>query len=106
MRVGLVVCGLVLGAPGAMAQDLNSMMRAQELATVLAAETVCGLTLDQAGIEAWIAQNVADTDLSFAGTLQVMTQGAAFQANGMTAAAKTAHCAAVKRTAGTMGLIK
>jgi hypothetical protein len=82
-----------LAAPAAHAQDLESMMRASELATVIGSETLCSLTLDQPGIETWIAKNVAPDDLSFASQLQTMTMG-------------QEHCAAVRQTAKAMGLIK
>ncbi len=85
---------------------MESMGRAQELGTVLGSENLCDLTLDQAGIEAWIAANVAPDDLSFASNLQTMTMGQEFQQNNMSASSKTAHCAAVRQSARTMGLIK
>jgi hypothetical protein len=96
--------GLILSAPG-VAQDLNSMMRANELGAVLASEGVCKLSLNQAGIEAWIAANVAADDLSFAPNLSVMIMGQEHQIQGLSDSAKIAHCAAVRQTAKTMGLI-
>lgn len=97
---------LMISTASATAQDLDSMMRASELGTVIGSEELCGLTLDAAGIEAWIATNVAKDDLSFASTLQTMTMGQEFQQRDMTVSAKVAHCAAVKQSAGAMGLIK
>jgi hypothetical protein len=105
MRVLVFVLAGV-AATAANAQDLNSMMRASELGNVIASEELCGLTLDQTGIEAWIAANVAKDDLSFAGNLQTMTMGQEFQQRDMSASAKIAHCAAIKQAAGAMGLIK
>ncbi len=102
----LIFAATLLTTTSAVAQNLDGMMRANELATILASETLCGLTLDQPGIEAWIAANVAPDDLSFASQLQSMTMGQEFQMKNMTASAKTAHCAAIRHTAGTMGLIK
>ena len=93
-------------ATTATAQNLDGMMRANELATVIGSEALCDLTLDPAGIEAWIAANVAPDDLSFASQLQTMTMGQEFNQRNMTASAKIAHCAAVRQTAGTMGLIQ
>ena len=87
-------------------EKMESMARAQELGTVLGSEDLCDLTLDQAGIEAWIAANVAPDDLSFASSLQTMTMGQAFQQDNMSTSSKTAHCAAVRQSARTMGLIK
>jgi hypothetical protein len=87
-------------------KTMASMSRAQELGAVLGSEKLCDLTLDQAGIEAWIAANVASDDMSFATNLQTMTMGQEFQQQSMTASSKTAHCAAVRQSAQTMGLIK
>jgi hypothetical protein len=85
---------------------MESMGRAQELGTVLGSERLCGLPLDQAGIEAWIASNVAPDDLSFASNLQAMTMGQEFQQNNMSTSSKIAHCAAVRQSAKAMGLIQ
>ncbi len=104
IRAATIAIALIYGQ--ANAQDLDSMMRANELATVIGSEAYCGLTLDSAGIEAWIKANVAPNDLSFASTLQTMTMGQEFQQQEMSASAKIAHCAAVRQTAGAMGLIE
>lgn len=100
----LLVPSLVFGED--IEKQMESMSRAQELGTVLGSEIFCDLTLDQAGIEAWIAANVAPDDLSFASSLQMMTAGQEFQQKDMSASSKTAHCAAVRQSARTMGLIK
>lgn len=88
------------------AQQMKSMGNATGLGTVLASEEPCGLILDPVVIEAWIAANVDKSDLSFASTLNLMTMTYAAQVTGMTASAKIAHCATVKMTAGSLGLIK
>ena len=103
-RTSLLVA--LLAAAPASAQNLDGMMRANELATVIGSEALCDLTLDQAGIEEWIAKNVAPDDLSFASQLQTMTMGQEFNQKNMSASAKIAHCAAIRQTAGAMGLIK
>lgn len=93
----------------ASAQDsspIASLARASELGAILGSEELCGLTLDQAGIEAWIAANVAKDDLSFATNLQTMTMGQKYNSEGMSASAKIAHCAAVKQSATAAGLIR
>lgn len=102
----LALIALCAAALPACAQDLASMQRAQELGMIIASEDICDLALDQTGIEAWIAANVPEGDMSFASNLSLMTQGAAFQLQGMSAAAKTAHCTAVRRTASAAGLIR
>ena len=87
-------------------QKMKSMSNAVNLGTVLASEQPCGLTLDPAGIEAWIAKNVDKSDLSFASNLSMMSMGQDAQIAAMTPSAKIAHCATVKMTAGSMGLLK
>jgi hypothetical protein len=106
MRHIALILGLAPGAVLAQTADLQSMARAQELASILASEQACGLTLDQRGIEAWIAANVAPDDLAFASNLQVMTMGQEYQQKDMTASARTAHCAAVRQAARAAGLIR
>ena len=107
--IRLVSLLAVAGLP-AFAQDIDQQMKsmgnAVSLGTVLASEEPCGLTLDPTGIEAWIAANVDKSDLSFASTLSLMTMGQGGQITAMTASAKIAHCATVKMTAGSMGLVK
>jgi hypothetical protein len=99
------VATLLLTAFPAQAQNFESMQRANELGAVLAAEKLCDLTLNQAGIEAWVTKNVASDDMSFANNLLLMTQGAEYQARSMSDAGRTAHCTAVRQSARTMGLI-
>jgi hypothetical protein len=93
-------------ATTASAQSLDGLISAGQLGTVLASETLCDLTLDPAGIETWIAANVAADDLSFASQLQTQVMGQEYLQKDMTASARIAHCAAVRQTATTMGLIK
>lgn len=85
---------------------MASLARASELGAILGSEEFCGLTLDQAGIEAWIAANVSKDDLSFPTNLQTMTMGQKYNQEGMSGSAKIAHCAAVKQSAAAAGLIK
>lgn len=103
-KVGLIAL-IALAAVPASSQSLESMQSAQQLGTVIASEKTCGLTLNQPGIEAWIASNVRNDDLEFASTLMMMTQGTEFQLAEMSASSRTAHCAAVRHTAKSMGLI-
>jgi hypothetical protein len=107
--IRLLLCFLL--APGTVLGEdfekkMESMGRAQELGTVLGSEKLCNLAIDQTGIEAWIASNVAPDDLSFAANLQAMTMGQEFQQKNMSSSSKIAHCAAVRQSARTMGLIK
>jgi transcriptional antiterminator Rof (Rho-off) len=112
MRLGSVTKLIVLIAAGsgmalaAHAQDLKSMQLANELGSVLASEESCGLSYDQVAIRTFIEKHVRADDMSFANTLNVMTQGAQFQLKGMSASAKTAHCTQISRVARTYGFTK
>lgn len=100
----LAVC---LVAPGiAAAQDFDSMMKAQDLGSVLASETFCGLSYDQDAIGAWIDQNTDPADMGFAASLETMTMGAAYSLKDMSPSGKTAHCRSIARTAQHYGFIQ
>lgn len=92
-------------ASAAVAQDANTMVRAQQLGTILGSEKGCDLKLNQVGIETWIAENVSDTDMSFASMLTAMSQGTAIGFENMTESERTAQCAAVRQAAKKAGLI-
>lgn len=102
----ILICAAFPVAAQDVDQQMKSMQNAVSLGTVLASEGPCALALDQAGIEAWITANVDKSDLSFASTLSMMTAGQDMQITQMTPSAKIAHCATVKMTAGSMGMIK
>ncbi len=70
--IALVFCGV---ATAAAAQDLKSMTLANELASVLASEELCGLAYNQDAIAAFIDKRVKADDLSFANYLRLMTSG-------------------------------
>lgn len=100
-----IVLGCLLSS-AATAQDFESMQRANDLATILGSEQKCGFAFDQAAISAWIDKNVDPSDMGFAGTLSMMTQGMEFQFGGMSQSALTAHCRAVEQTAKHYGFLK
>lgn len=85
--------------------QFENMQKAQELGSILAAEEYCGLSYDQNAIASWIDQNVDPGDMGFAGTLEMMTQGAQFDLSSKSASSKTAHCHSVERTARHYGFI-
>lgn len=90
----------------ASAQQLESMQLAQNLGNVIASEKFCNLEYNQRAIADFIAKNVREDDMSFAGMLQLMTEGTEAQLNEMSASAKTAHCAQTARVARSYGFIK
>ena len=98
---------VALGLAGpAVAQSFDTLQKAQALGSVLAAEEVCGLSYDQAAIEAWIAANIPADDMQFAGQLAMMTKGGEFELQDMGASARTAHCTQIRRVAGSYGFTK
>lgn len=103
-----VVFSVVIGCWPAIAgaQDLRSMQVASMLATVLAAEEMCGLTYDLEAIDRFIDNNVAADDMEFAGTLQMAMMGARHQHRDMGEAETRAHCRQIARSARSAGFIE
>lgn len=103
---------LILGLPFlfvltiAQAQNFDSMQKATELGTILAAEELCGLSFNQDAVADWIDENTDPSDMSFPGTLQMMVDGSTFQNSSMSGSALTAHCRSVERTARHFGFIE
>ncbi len=90
----------------ASAQSMDSMQKAQELGTLLAAEKFCGLSYNQAAISKWIDENTDPSDMSFSGTLTMMIEGSSVMQGDMSESSKTAHCRSVERTAHHYGFIE
>lgn len=106
MRLLIMAAALAFGASSATALDMKSTEAATNLGAVLAAEAFCGLSYDQAAIQAWIEANVPADAMDFPSTLSMMTSGSEFQQNEMSGSAKTAHCSAIARTAKHYGFVK
>jgi len=81
----------------------DSTLSAMKLGNVLAAETACGLSYDQAGIAAVIEQNVKADDMGFPSALQLMTAGAEADPGDMSQSEVTAHCTQIRRLAKAYG---
>lgn len=88
------------------AQSLQSMEAASNLGSILAAEKKCDLAYDQDAIGKWIEENTDPSDMGFASSLNMMTQGAEYSLQGMSESATTAHCRSIKRTAKHYGFIE
>jgi hypothetical protein len=82
------------------------MRIASDLGSVLGSERACDLKFDHNAVAAWIDSNVDGTDMGFAGSLSMMTQGAEYQAQMLDGASKVAHCRAIEKTARHFGFIK
>lgn len=92
-------------APLLASDPYQSLQTATQLSTILGSEAFCGLTYDQAAIQAYVDAAVAPDDLAFAGNLNLMTLGQRGMNDSMSPSQKTAHCAAVIKTARHYGFI-
>lgn len=86
--------------------SLDEFTLAQELGTLLGSEEPCALSYDQDAISTWIDANVDAASMSFAGTLSMMTDAAAFSIVDMSESSRTAHCRSVERAAVHAGFIE
>ena len=104
MRIFLAASITVsLLASPSLAASRSAVSLASDLGSVLASESICGLTYDQAAIGAWIEKEVPAEAMDFPSSLQTMTRGYGRQFQNMGASEKTAHCTAVKRIAKSYG---
>lgn len=90
----------------ASAQSIDSVQKAQQLGTILAAEDFCQLSYDQDAIGQWIDENTDPADMGFSGSLTMMTDGSIFMQADMSESSKTAHCRSIERTARHFGFIE
>lgn len=101
-----LVAALVAFSGAANAQGNDSFQIALELGTVLGSEAACGLSYDQAAIEAFIDDRIAADDMSFPSTLNTMTGGTEFEIAEMSPSSKTAHCRQIRRIAESYGFVE
>lgn len=105
LKPTFIIAPMLLLATVVNAQSLDSMNAAMSLGSVLAAESFCGLSYDQAAISAWIDANTNPSDMGFASSLSLMTDGAAYELQSMSESSRTAHCRSIERTARHYGFI-
>lgn len=86
--------------------NMDTMIIANELGSILAAEDFCGLTFDVKAVEAYIEKAVPADDISFPSSLSIQTQGSKYMQQEYSGAQKAAHCAQVSRVARSFGFIK
>lgn len=105
MRSAFAAClaASLLASPAA---EADSMDVAAQLGSVLAGEEFCGLTYDQAAIQAFIEKHVKSDDMSFPSMLQTMTSGYEIENKDLSASGKTAHCVQIARIARSYGFTK
>jgi hypothetical protein len=92
---------LLLSTSAASAMD--DTVLAANLGSVLGSEKLCGLTYDQAAIQAFIEKHVPARDMQFPSLLVLMTRGAESENESMSKSAVTAHCTQIARIAESYG---
>ena len=102
-RLILVATFLITTTTSAIAEEAWQV--AHRLGTVLASETACELSFDQAAIARYIEENVPAEDMSFPGQLDASTGGARYNIEQMSESSRTAHCTEVRRIAESYGFI-
>lgn len=82
------------------------MSKAMSLGTLIGSEEYCGLTFDQAAIEAWVEKNIPADAMDFPQHMSMGHDAEIYQQSSRSPSAKTAHCAGVTRTARHYGFLK
>ncbi len=100
-----VAMSCVVSVPAARAQA-DTYETAVNLGSMLASETPCGLTYDQAAIQAFIGDNVPPSEMGFADQLASMTRLAASSLEGVSGSKLTAHCSAIAASAAHFGFVE
>ena len=107
MKPALMIPPLLIFATVAFAapkQDSSDV--AHQLGSVLASEEFCGLSYNHDMVAAYIEKSVAADDMTFASSLQLMTDGSKSRLKGMSETAKAAHCVQISRVAKANGFIR
>lgn len=99
----IVAAALPIAAAAQQVEDFTDV--AYNLGQMLAAESYCGMTYNQAAIAAFIDERVDPREMRFLGMLQTMTAGAEMNLRDATASQKTAHCRAAELMAREAGFI-
>lgn len=101
-----IVAAVALGFCAAQAWAETPTRIALTLGELLGSEQACGLSFDQAAIEAYIDRNAPADDLAFASTMNVAASVMPDEIEGMTRSQRTAHCAQMRRLAKAYGFVK
>ncbi|MCV6548549.1 MAG: hypothetical protein OIF56_14925 [Cohaesibacter sp.] len=81
------------------AATADSYEIAKKIAKVIAAERMCGLSLNEPAIQAWIEQNVKADDMEFPDNLSLALSGAEDDQDELSDTAKVAYCKQITRVA-------
>jgi len=109
VRPGAIACvALILAGsiPAIALNDLQRMELAQQLGSVLAGESACGLSYDQDAISDFIEAKVPADDMQFSGLLTLMTSGVEYEVSEMSVSQMTAFCTQTRRVARSYGFTK
>lgn len=107
MRALVLAAGVAaLAVPAAALDQMERLQLLNGLSTVMASEELCGLSYDQAAIEAYVDAEVPADDMSFISELALMVMGAGALHESLTESQRTAHCAAVRRSARHYGFLE
>ena len=101
-RISLMVSAAALLLEATSPAHATDDNLAFQLGTIFGSESFCGLSFNQAAIQAFIEKNVREDDLQFAGELSTMTDGN----EKMSASERTARRVQVRRSACAYGFTK
>lgn len=95
-----LVIVLLIGLAGmAQAQGFEVMSQGNALGKVIASEEYCGLSFDQTAISGWVDANIPAEAMDFPQYLDMGIAAETYEQDARSGSAKTAHCAAIRRTA-------
>ena len=101
MRFALVA-GLLIAAP--VMANIDTMTFAANVGGMLGSDEACGISFDQAKVEAYILANTDATDLTAANMIATMIEGNRFRLKSVKPTDLAIHCALAKRSADALGL--
>lgn len=109
-RLALQIVLAALGLPAAAQTpewtDAERYELASSLGLVLASESFCKLSFDQAAIESYIDKNVPADDMAFTSDLRNGIAMGEYEVEDMDGSAAAAHCRQVTRVAKSFGFIE
>lgn len=106
MRLLIAAVVAVAASHSAGAETVSKAKATIELGSIFGSEKICGLSLNQDAITAWIAANVSPEEMGFADSLNGAATFQAHLYSEQSTTARAAHCAAITRTAKHYGFIE
>lgn len=111
MRIGsaALVAAMLSAGPAAAqmapAGSAEALLLARDVAAVIAAEPVCGFTLSEPALRAFLEARVAPDDLGFPSDLRDAVGREIRSREDMSPSLRALHCGQIRRAAGTLGLL-